>query len=232
MNLKEKMFINGYVVDSFAKNMKLNSLQESMNEVIHGNIKPGFSMKEKYRNSLDLRPNVFSYDESFIDILIDNDIHEFVNSVTGINLELAHIQLRIAQPSSTRSMGYTGWHRDTHFYKGSDVTGNIPSAYKLIYYPSLDQKITPQLKVLSRSHQLIFKRKIIDVLYSRIAKATTISSSNDDFIFFNTIMYHKAIKPILEQGSLRLIYTFVRKEQLEKYDQKLNLMYKKKLRLM
>lgn len=47
------------------------------------------------------------------------------------------------------------------------------------------------------------------MLYSQIDKPIIISS--DSFVFFITLMLHKTINPVLDAGSVGLIYSF-RKE--------------------
>jgi hypothetical protein len=184
--------------------------------------------QEKYKSSLDLRPNVFSYDEVFMNILFDNNIHKMINKATGVNLYLAHIQLRIAYPSSKG--GYIKWHRDTYFYNNCAIIGNIPPVYKMIYFPTLGEQETRQFGIINGSHNFIFNSKLMDMLYARIAKPTIISSDSDSFVFFNTSMLHKAINPVLDDGSVRLIYSFAREEQLSKYDGELSAIYQKRLK--
>ena len=171
---------------------------------------------------------MLKYDDVFMNILFDNNIHKMINKATGVNLYLAHIQLRIAYPSSKG--GYIKWHRDTHFYNNHAITGNIPPVYKLIYYPTLGEQETRQLGIINGSHNFIFNSKLMDMLYARIAKPTIISSDSDSFVFFNTSMLHKAINPVLDGGSVRLIYSFAREEQLSKYDGELSAIYQKRLK--
>jgi len=226
--LKEKMYIYGYLIKGFNDKSSIIYLEELIKNISNNNIKSGFTLEEKYKYSLDLRPNVFSYDEVFMNILFDNNIPGFINKATGLNLYLAHIQFRISYPSSKGS--YTDWHRDTHFYNNHEITGNMPPVYKLIYYPTLGRKNTRQLGIINGSHNFIFNSKLMDMLYARITKPIIISSDSDSFIFFNTSMLHKAINPVLGDGSVRIIYSFARKEQLSKYDGVLSEIYRKRLK--
>jgi hypothetical protein len=180
-----------------------------------GHIKEGFSLDKKYDSSLDLKPNVHSYADVFTEVIVKNNIHEEIRKATGIDLHLAHIQLRIAYPSPKGA--YISWHRDTHLYKKGKVTGNIPPAYKLNYYPVLDQKVTDQLGVIPQSHNFIFNSKFMDMAYARLAKQLNIKSSNEKFVFFNTALLHKAMNTNIQTGSARLIYSFVRKDQISGY---------------
>lgn len=225
MNLQEEMYINGFFEGTFNDEKSLSDLDLTIREITSGNPKKGFSLEEKYKSSLDLKPNALSYDDVFMDVIINNKIHEMINKATGVSLYLAHIQLRVSYPSPRGS--YVSWHRDTHQYNRSDIIGNIPPAYKLIYYPSLGQQKTGQMGIIAKSQSFIFNSKILDMAYARLAKAKVISSSKEKFVFLNTALLHKAINPELQEGSVRLIYSFVRKEQLAGYDEEVSKRYKK-----
>jgi len=228
MTLKETLHINGYFLKNFDDNQSVDRLNNVIDNILNGNLKSDFSLKEKYKNSLDLRPNVFSYDEIFIDVLFDNSIDKLINEATGINLYLSHIQLRIAYQSSNK-ISYAGWHRDTHFYNNHNIIGNIPPVYKLIYYPMMDGIDSPQLKIIDGSHHFIFNNKVADKLYSSLAKSTSISSSNSRFLFFNTSLFHRAVNPNTDKGSPRLIFSFSTEDQLENSEKELHRLYKKRL---
>ena len=61
MMLEEEMHINGYIVKNFSDKSSANHLEDLIKNITNNNIKSGFSLKEKYKSSLDLRPDVFSY---------------------------------------------------------------------------------------------------------------------------------------------------------------------------
>jgi hypothetical protein len=225
MNIQEEMYINGFYEGIFKDDESLSNLDFAISEITNGNLKKGFSLEEKYNASLDLRPNVLSYDDVFMDVIIDNKIHEMINKATGVDLCLAHIQLRVSYPSPKGS--YVSWHRDTHQYNKSDIIGNIPPAYKLIYYPSLGHKKTDQMGIIAKSHNFIFNSKLLDMTYARLVKPKIISSSRGQFVFLNTALLHRAINPEQQKGSARLIYSFVRNEQLAGYDEEVFKRFKK-----
>jgi len=227
MTCQEELYFNGFIRGAFDQNKNLFRCVDVVKEIVKKNIKENFTLEKKYESSLDLRPNVFSYDNSFIDILFDNDIHNMVCESAGVELFLAHIQLRIAYPSSKRT--YINWHRDTHSYNNDKTTGNVPPIFKLIWYPNLGHKSTPQLKLVKSSNNFIFGSKLFDLIYARLVSSTTIFSNNAGFLFFNTSMLHKAVSPLSKEGSVRIIYSFVRKEQLSNYDESVSLLYAKRI---
>ncbi len=215
INLKTEMYLMGFYEGKFKADENLSKLQIIIDNITNGKLKNGFFLNKKYEASLDLSPNAYSYDTIFMDIIRKNKIHEIVNDATGEELHLAHIQLRISYPSPRGS--YAPWHRDTHAYNKRQVVGNIPPAYKLIYYPRLDQKPTGQMALIPKSHNFIFSSKAVDMGYSRLARKKIIESDNSKFTLFNTALLHKAMNTKCPVGSPRLIYSFVRKNQISEY---------------
>ena len=220
MNLKRDMYLNGFYQGCFASDENLKHLNATIREIRNGNLKNGFSLEKKYASSLDLKPCISRYDDVFLNIILKNDIHKIVSEATGVDLHLAHVQLRFAYPSSKGS--YAPWHRDTHLYRGQEIIGNVPPVYKLIYYPSLEDQTSNQLGVISGSHNFLFRSKIFDMSYARLATAKYIKSDNKSFLLFNSAILHKATKVTNKTGASRLIYSFVRKDQLAEYDPYVN----------
>jgi hypothetical protein len=232
MTLEEEFYIRGYLINKFKNTESVDYLNEIITQISSQNLKPNFTFEKKYKNTLDLRPNTYLYDDIFIDILFDNKIPELIQAAVGTHLELAHIQLRLTTPGH-RFGSYTGWHRDTHFYSGKGIVGNIPPTYKLIYYPSLKNIDTPQMKLIEKSHHFVLNSKLLDKLLPNLCKAIVINSSNERFLFFNTLLQHNAIRPSLESGSFRLIYSFVRNDQLASYgNEKLSELYKNRVQFL
>lgn len=212
---KANYHLNGFYVGEFKKNNDLDNLIRSINEIHAGNLKPGFELVEKYKLSKDLRPDVFNYDTSFVDILFSNDIPKLLKDVVGRNLYLAHIQLRISYPGES---SYMSWHRDTYVY-GGKVVGNIPPVHKIIFYPTVQGKEDDKISLIPGSHRKVFKNKFIDYLQVFLSKRKTIKSSDSKFMLFNTELFHHVVPEVEDKGSFRLIYSFAEEEQLNQYDQ-------------
>ena len=80
MTLEEEIHINGYITRSFSDKSSLIYLEDLIKNITNNDIKLGFSLEEKYKSSLDLRPNVFSYDKVFIIIRASlATYHPFIN---------------------------------------------------------------------------------------------------------------------------------------------------------
>jgi hypothetical protein len=224
---KTQYHLKGFHIGKFAQNEDLKRLLSSIQDIHSGNIKTGFSLVNKYKNSEDLKPEVATYDDSFVNILFSSDIPKLLKEITGLDLYLAHIQLRI----SYRGRSYMIWHRDTHVY-GGNIVGNIPPVHKIIFYPTVDGVPELKLKVSGGSHRKVFGNKVFDFLQLLFSKKTTIKSSDTDFLLFNTELFHHVVPERNPKGSFRLIYSFAQKEQLKNYagEEKLIERYQEKLK--
>ena len=185
--------------------------------------KDGFSWETKYPNTDDFRPSVYEYDSIFVDILFDNDIHNFIKDATHKDLCLAHIQLRRAFPGPS----YMNWHRDTHF-KNRAVISCSPPAYKIIFFPDIYDKRDKGISVVKGSHLChMVNQKESDfisagfsqfdkqIVESTMFEKVSLYSSKDRFAFFDTSILHAACESSDDTGSLRLIYNFVDKHQFD-----------------
>jgi hypothetical protein len=204
-----RYFLQGFLVDAFRPGPALQRLNGVFSELRRQEPRKPFVWESKYPHSLDLRPEVFSYDSSILDILVDNDIPALIKSVTGLDLHLAHVQLRKA----LRGDSYMDWHRDTHFY-GGEVHGQIPPVHKIIFYPGEGGPPRLRLKLCPGSHLRYFRNRILDVLQSRWCKPQTILASDERFLLFNTSLLHAAEAEQSQEGSFRLIYSFCSDPQL------------------
>ena len=224
----EKFYFDGYGIGSFNKGKSLEQLVKVTNEIYREDTKVNFSLKEKYPFSKDLRPNVYEYDDSFIDILFDNELPKKFKETLGYDLYLAHIQCRIVSPSTSNS--YMQWHRDTHYYN-KKLCGNAPPVYKIIYYPSVNNIPEPCLQVAKGTHLRMYTNQEQDFSQLYSSEIDTVASSDERYVFFNTSIMHFPVIPTVAQGNLRVVYSFCHEFQLEKYpDQKeLHEIYKQKL---
>tara|TARA_R110000824_G_C15156788_1_gene671524 strand:- start:443 stop:1138 length:696 start_codon:yes stop_codon:yes gene_type:complete len=214
MNNLEKYYLDGYLNGSFNKGPVLSKFNHCLQDIHNKILKPGFSLKQKYPFSEDLRPNIYEYDEGFLDILFDNQIPKIIKSCLGYNLCLSHIQLRIAYPfEGDADASYMEWHRDTYFYDNK-LVGGAPPVHKLIYYPQLNGIEEEPLKLASGTHLSILKSKKHD--YEQIGKASIENIKTDSFIFFNTSLFHSTLPPH-KNGTIRIIYNFCLPQQLVNY---------------
>lgn len=209
MHEMQQYYINGYIQKKFAPDEQLTKLLTVIRDLHEGRVKSGFSLEEKYRYSKDLRPNVLEYDDCFIDILSSNTIPRLLKTITGFDLELLHIQLRISFPGES----YMDWHRDNHIYRGNPQ-GNFPSVHKIIFYPQVNREAHPKIKVIPGSHRRQTDNKLLDYVQTKLYRPATIMSSDSEFLLFNTDMLHAVVPEPHEKGSFRLIYSFAHAFQL------------------
>lgn len=205
----EEYFIKGYLVKPLRSGASRDRLNAVFRELRACGPKPPFRWEEKYAFSADLRPNVFAYDDVFLDVLFDNGIPDLLRELTGIDMQLAHLQLRHA----FKGESYMDWHRDTHFY-GGEIHGNIPPVHKIIFYPAEGAAPALRLKVSPGSHLRYLPTKALDTLQARLRKADRILSSDSGFLVFNTTILHAAAAEQDPNGAYRLIYSFCNEGQI------------------
>jgi len=205
-------YLDGYQQGRFKTSPALARLNEVVAKLRAGDLRPGFAWEQKYRHTQDLRPNVYEYDAAFVDVLFENDVPALVKRLTGLDLVLAHIQLRRVFPGKS----YMDWHRDTYIYGGA-ITGNLPPVHKLIFYPTTGSAPQPRLRVSPGSHRRMLEDRTRDVAQIDDGEQDTISSSDDGYIFFETSLLHAVVPETEPVGSIRVIYQFFHEFQLEAY---------------
>jgi len=243
-NLSEiqKYYVNGFLVREFLENKTLKSLRDLLVHLNSNNeIDSGFSWDSKYSNTFDLRHSAHEYSSLFMDILFENNIPELLVSLIGSEYTLSHIQVR----KSKKGPSYMPWHRDAYFING-DLVGNIPPAHKIIFYPKI-LKEEPRLEIIKGSNLCMYQKSIsdqfilpgcsqFDAEIMKIMDKKSYSSSDSQFLLFNTSALHNVLPDSDDNGSIRVIYSFVTKDQYaEKYSsknihKKLNEDYEKRLK--
>jgi hypothetical protein len=224
-----------YYHDGFAL---LNIGGKSKDEVVHSlnellfldKIKGNFSWEQR-ENSFHLRPDVFSYDNCFLDLLFDNKLYNLLELYTCKRLTLSHIQVVKTAPGRS----YQDWHRDTHQNGINHWAGNTPPAHKIIFYPMVDHP-EPRLKFIRSSHRCYANNQAFDNNLINSIENEILFSNNDQVMLFDTSMLHGVIPDVHPRGSIRLIYNFITENQyLRKYASKehhkvLHDLYEKRLK--
>jgi len=82
------------------------------------------------------------------------------------------------------------------------------------YFPNFEEDITPRLSVAVGSHRTMINERTDDLKIVSILPKVTIYSSNNQALFFDTSLLHAAIPEEPNSKSIRLIYSFILKEQL------------------
>ena len=223
---------DGYFSRNFREGSGLELLKNRIKEAINNKNLKELTWANNYENSLDLVPTVRMYDDIFIDILIENNIPRILKELTNTDLILCNIHLRVATSGSK----YLSWHRDRYFF-GSP-------GYKIFYYPQLSNNKDHVLSLVKGTKKdvphikNIFEQKINTVLNSlhRIRnEVVKINSDNSTYHFVDTSILH-APAPVKEgKNSVRLIYFFCQKHQLERFPEDYDIdtmkIYKEKLKL-
>jgi len=214
MNLQQEFFLNGFIEYQLKSSNNLDKLLNDLNKINIGKIKPGFEMKQKYKNTLDLSPSVYNYSSSFFEILKENSIPELLYQLTQKNNFCYHVQLRKTLPSGN---SYMSNHRDSYI-KNNKVVGNIPPPIKIIFYPRLNSQKENRLKVISGSHIKFYQNYYFDRIINSFGKKRIVKSSNSTILIFNTMIYHSIFPEKDKNGSLRLIYSFGDENLIKNYN--------------
>lgn len=201
----ETFYRRGYEVFNFDP----LGLHRELKEIRDGNLKEGFSLNQKYSSTLDLRPNVIDYSKDFLGVLRKNDIKNLIRSRTLRDLTLYHVQVRTAEAT----FSYMDWHRDTYF-DGERRVGMTPPGLKIIYYPTFIEEPEARLLVAEGSHRTMIDNRAEDVKLINMLPRRQILAKNDQALLFDTSMLHAVVPDKPGQNSIRVIYSFVAKEQL------------------
>ena len=153
----QKYYLDGFIKEKFKKTPTLERCNSILNKLIESDtLEEGFFWEEKYKNTKDLRPNCFEYDKCFVDLLIENNLHNKIRNLTNMNYTLSHIQVR---KSNCKESSYMPWHRDSYTFD-DNLVGNIPPSHKIIFYPKIKsskaKQDTPRLSVLRGTHRCFY----------------------------------------------------------------------------
>lgn len=214
-NDRSNFFINGFVTFNLKETSKKKLFFQKCNDINDNKFPDGYRWSEFYKFTEDYGPKPFK-DEHFIDFLFDQDLHQKIEEVTGQELFLGDFLIRRTFP---HKKSYMRWHRDTHFYKNKKIIGRIPPINKLIIYVNNNnQNPTDQLIVSPKSHLRFNNNKYLDIINAMIRPKVKIKSSNASCLFINSMIQHSVIQNLNQIGSsVRLIYNFCLKSQLEQF---------------
>ena len=206
MNLEnENFYRKGFDI----LNINNLNLDKIMKPILDGNLKQGFSLEKKYQNTLDLRPNVIDYHDNFLSFLKENNIKNAIRSRTFKDLTLYHIQVRVTESTTS----YMDWHRDTYF-EGQTKRGMTPPGLKIIFYPTYENSVDPRLMVADCSQRTMLDNVHEDIRLVKMFSKTQVNADNQKAILFDTSIFHSVIPDPPNKKSIRLIYSFVAKEQV------------------
>ncbi len=202
---------NGFYYGQFQETKSLENMISFLKETHSSPLKPDFKWESEYKDTFDLKPNAYSYNKILLDFIFEQKIPQMLISQTGFSdLVLGDINIRKVFPGSV----YMGWHRDTYKYNHEIAVGRTPPLQKIIFYPNLDAKRSLQLKVLPGSHHHVFKSKLIDKLQILFSGSKNIFSSNNNFLLFDSALFHAVPELTEKSGSIRVFFNFCHSAQL------------------
>jgi len=205
--LAKNFYFDNYHLGSFETNTPLfGKYLDSLKGIYDGDLRNGFSLQERYPYSLDLTQKVFEYDDSFMDILFANNIPMLIKQVTGMQVSLSHIQVRVCFPYPDGKSSSQEWHRDSYCYDGNYV-GSFPPGIKLIFYPLFDYIPEPVLSFVPGSALSMKSNRSDDFAQITDDKIDSVKNSNSQFLLFNVSMFHSTY-PVKEKN-IRIIYNFL-----------------------
>jgi hypothetical protein len=192
-------------VDFFSK--KINTLLLEINKK---KIKDSFRLETKYPKTWDLRPDVLNYDNEFLKVLKENNIKNVIKKATLRDLTLFHIQVRVVN----NQQSYMNWHRDTYYDSAGNAVGKTPSGIKLIYYPEFNNCSEDRLLYLKGSNRIVFPSNVHDSAVFNILEVCKIQTENNKALLFDTSGLHAVCPEKNNNTSIRLIYSFLDKQQV------------------
>jgi hypothetical protein len=207
----QRYFVNGYLLGAF-RGAAHSRFVRSLASLVSDGPRAGFHWEQKYAHTKDLRPSAGEYDASVVDVLIESGVPALLKGATGLDLQLAHVQIRVVYPGDS----YMDWHRDTHYY-GGRLSGSVPPLHKLIFYPTLGQAERPQLLVAPGSHRRVMPDLKRDIQQIAETGQVTVTSSDSQFLLFDTTLLHAVVPEREAAGSLRVIYAFGQASQLDAF---------------
>jgi|TARA_B100000035_G_scaffold165226_1_gene140896 hypothetical protein len=186
-------------------------LNEVLKKIINKEVHDGFELKTKYSKTFDLRPDVISYHPVFMNALKENNIKDTLKKITLRDLSLFHVQVRLVKDEKS----YMNWHRDTYYNQNGDLIGQAPHGVKIIYYPNFSNEDEDRLLYLKGSNRILFPNNAYDNQLFKILHVEKIKSRNNTAVLFDTNGLHAVVPEKPGKKSIRLIYNFLEKSQID-----------------
>lgn len=203
----------GFVNVDFEQSVSLKKLDVLLKDISKKDIVGHPNFIERYPDTFDYDKTGIEVVEILVDFILDQGILEIISDIQGVDYYLGDLALR----KTFSRASYMNWHRDTYFDRHERQIGRIPSLIKLIYYPKYDGNVAWQLKVIPGSHRRIFSRPAFDKLQPFLFFPQKVFPSNSSAVLFDSSIQHAAAPGDSLRGSLRLIYNFCVKSQLDTF---------------
>lgn len=217
-DIARNFYLNGCMLGEWKQTPTYNKFMKCLNDIYSENLKDGFTLKQKYPYSNDVRPAAWEYDDSFIDILFENNIHNIIKKVVSANVVLSHIQVRNVTSFPDKKTSYMEWHRDSYNYNNKPV-GSIPPGYKINFYPNFGEESENVLSVVPGSHIKLFSNPKEDLAQITPDNTVSINNSDTQFLLFNVGLLHSTGPAKVKNN--RIIFNFNHECFIDEYsDQK------------
>ena len=106
------------------------------------------------------------------------------------------------------------WHRDTYYNDKNKLVGQAPHGVKIIYYPDLDGLNSERLYYLLGSNRIVFPDNRYDQNLFSILDVKKVIASSGKAVLFDTSGLHAVVPELPKSKSIRVIYSFLTKEQV------------------
>tara|TARA_B100000963_G_C22576531_1_gene648714 strand:+ start:777 stop:1568 length:792 start_codon:yes stop_codon:yes gene_type:complete len=172
----------GYLIIPFYNSLYMKEfidfLSKEVNKFFLGNLN---NWVRTYDGSYDI-----TFDNKFVELIKENNLDNLVCSLTNKDYFLADAKLRMWCPGKR----YQRWHRDTYFENDIKLIGRTPPNINIFFYPRLNKESTVQLHLIERSQRRDFDNKVFDFIQSFFGKKVSITSSDENFIIFDSSILH------------------------------------------
>ena len=214
---QSEFYKNGFIETDITIYPSFKRLFTLLKQIQSHKIKDGFELQVKDKYKINGKPTAYDlrtisesventyYDDLYKDIL-DEGLFDYVQSVSGRNLELPSARTRIVMPGP-ETKGASAIHRDGHYYKGRSKY-TMPPPINLHFYPCFDEEVSDQFTYWNGTNRFQPDNVLYDKAISLLGKRTTVRSSNKSAWLVDTSGLHKACPAASEVGSFRLMYSF------------------------
>lgn len=209
---QEKFFTNGvHLVDLKYQDKNTNQATKTLQDLLSGNTKNEFYWEQKGVSSFHLREAAFKYDESFVGMLIENEIPQTLELLTGKKLHLYHIQVVKTIPGPS----YQDWHRDAYQYADEPIVGAFPPVIKFNFYPHILQP-EQRLRYILGSHRCMLNDAKFDSMLISKYDHEILKSDNNKGLIFESSILHGVIPDENPNGSIRMMCSFSQEHEYKK----------------
>jgi len=207
---QERFYANGFdllPVDHGSSKLMVDVLEKLWND----DVRAGFFYEKRMENVFHLRPNVYDYDDIFLDFLFANELPYLLEDIVGRKLSLVHAQVVKQMPGPP----HQDWHRDAYQFDRNPIVGAFPPVVKINFYPTFEIP-EPRLKFVRGTHRCMANDERFDAMLISKYENEVLESSNDRVLMFESSMLHGVVADKNPCGSVRVMYSFASEHEYQK----------------